>query len=501
LLRFTLLLLVLATPAVAQEKPPLKWGMDETGGAPYVFDNRTKGFEVELAAYLAEKLGRTSEPVNGEWNKLPELLQRGELDIVLNGYEYSDQFKSQASIPYYVYRLRATVAAGSGLQTWDDLKAKPDEPKKKVGVLTGSAAMRYVQRKYGDAVQLEVHDDVANTFQLVAGGALDATVQDNPAALFYVAEDAKAGKKLRKLADPRALGYYVILTRKDDAALRDAVNAALRKGIDDGSLEAICRKYGIWNRDQERLNYLRHKSLAELPPDEEEDAGDEREMIGTSPINWPEAFTLLGYAALMTIFLAVAAMPLATLIGMAVAAGRLYGPRSLGWLLSVYVEILRGTPLLLQLWVLFYLLPEYVPAFARLPKELIGILGLALNYSASEAEHFRGAFLNLPRGQMEAAESLGMTRWTVIRRILTPQAFRAALPSVTNDFVALFKDTAVCSVIAVMELTKQYNTLYNNHRDQILSLAVITAAMYLLMSYPLAIVARRLEGRLKAGER
>jgi polar amino acid transport system substrate-binding protein len=222
---------------------------------------------------------------------------------------------------------------------------------------------------------------------------------------------------------------------------------------------------------------------------------------GTSPINWAEALKLLGYGALMTVLLAVAAMPLATLLGWGVAAGRLYAPKPVGWALTAYVEVLRGTPLLLQLWVLFYLLPEWISGFAALPKEGVGILGLALNYSASEAEHFRGAFLNLPAGQREAAESLGLSRWAVFSRVLTPQAFRAALPSVTNDFIALFKDTAVCSVIAVMELTKQYNTLYNNHRDSILALAVVTAALYLLMSYPLALVARRLERHFRKGER
>lgn len=496
MLRLCLLVALTASVAVAQEKPPLKWGMDATGGAPYVFDNNTKGFEVELAAYLAEKLGRTSEPVNADWDKLPELLpeggKKGEIDIVLNGYEFSEQFKSQASIPYYIYRLTATVKADSGIQTWADLKGK------KVGVLSGSAAARYLdvlQKEFGGDLTIETHIDVANTFQLVATGRLDATIQDNPAATHYLAEDARKQNRLRRLPETRGQGFYVVLTPVADSAFRERINELLAQGIEDGTLERIYRKYGIWNDDQERLNNWRKKRWTDST------LTDEQKLTGTSPINWPEALKLLGYAALMTIFLAVAAMPLATLAGVAVAAGRLYGPRWWGGLLSVYVEILRGTPLLLQLYVLFYLLPNWFPAFAQLPKELIGIMGLALNYSASEAEHFRGAFLNLPRGQMEAAESLGMPRWTVIRHILTPQAFRAALPSVTNDFVALFKDTAVCSVIAVMELTKQYNTLYNNHRDQVLTLAAITAAMYLLMSYPLAVVARRLEGRLKAGER
>ena len=85
--------LSLALPVVATAQPPLRWGMDETGGAPYVYDNRKKGFELDLAAFLAKELGRTSEPISGEWKDLPELLKRGDIDIVLNGYEYSKQFR------------------------------------------------------------------------------------------------------------------------------------------------------------------------------------------------------------------------------------------------------------------------------------------------------------------------------------------------------------------------------------------------------------------------
>ena len=477
-----LIFLAFAAPAFAQaEKPPLVWGMDSSGGAPYIFDNNTKGFEVELAAYLAKELGRIGEPADSDWDKLPEQLDKGEVDLVLNGYEYSEKYRGMASVPYYIYNLTLVVnAANTDVYTWADLKKRE---KMRVGVLEGSAAQFYLEATYGDTIAIEVYRDVASTYQLVAEGRIDATVQDNSAATFYASND----RNLRQIEETKGQGAYVILTRKEDSELRGQIDAALRKAIDDGTLEKIYRKYSIWNDDQERLGYWKNKSWGDR------ERTPVQQKLNAPTMDWDAARKLLLMAAGMTVFLAVCSMPLATLVGILVAMLRLYGPRVLKPFLSAYVELLRGTPLLLQLYVLFYMLPKLFPFLGNTSPILFGIFSLALNYSASQAEHFRGAFLNLPRGQYEAALSLGLPRWKAIRYILAPQAARAAVPSVTNDFVALFKDTAVCSVIAVMELTKQYNTLYNNHRDQMFALAAVTAGLYLAMSYPLALVSRRLE--------
>lgn len=163
--------------------------------------------------------------------------------------------------------------------------------------------------------------------------------------------------------------------------------------------------------------------------------------------------------------------------------------------------MIRGTPLLLQLYVLFYLLPVWAaqlhPALGGLFTPLVcGILGLAINYSAYEAENYRAGLLAVPKGQMEAALALGMTRWTAVRRVVVPQAVRIVIPPVTNDFIALFKDTSVCSAIMIVELTRKYNELYNFNRNLIVELAFITGGLYLLMSYPMGVLARRLERRL-----
>jgi polar amino acid transport system substrate-binding protein len=100
----------------------------------------------------------------------------------------------------------------------------------------------------------------------------------------------------------------------------------------------------------------------------------------------------------------------------------------------------------------------------------------------------------LPKGQLEAALSLGMSRTLAVRRILLPQAVRTVIPAITNDFISLFKDTAVCSVIAVEELSKQYS-IVGKSTGMLLETAALTAALYLSMSYPLSLLTRSLERR------
>ena len=180
-----------------------------------------------------------------------------------------------------------------------------------------------------------------------------------------------------------------------------------------------------------------------------------------------------------------------------VAIGRLYGPRWLAIPLEAYVEVLRGTPLLLQLFVIYYVLPRFIGV--KMPAFSAGVLGLAINYSAYEAENYRAGLLAIPRGQMEAALSLGMSTRTALRRVIIPQAVRIVIPPVTNDFIALFKDTSVCSMISVIELTGMYRTLFSDHPRLMLEFGAMTALLYLVMSYPLSLVARRMETRFKNG--
>ena len=177
----------------------------------------------------------------------------------------------------------------------------------------------------------------------------------------------------------------------------------------------------------------------------------------------------------------------------AIATGRIYGGRPLRGLLIAYVELMRGTPLLLQLFVLYYGLAAAI----RLPAWAAALLGLGLNYAAYESEIYRGALLAVPVGQLEAAKTLGFSDFQTLRLIRGPQAFRLALAPMTNDFVALLKDSSLVSVLTVMELTKQTQVFATNLGSWVIP-GSICALLYLAMSLPLSAVARRLERRWKA---
>lgn len=472
---------------VTQSDPPvselaLRWGGDRSGGGPFIYedkDGELTGFEVDLADYLAKELGKESDFHYGQWDKLPFLLDRQDIDIVLNGYEWTPEREAiwASTIPYYKYRLQLLVRKDNdSITSWDDLRARPGQPRKKVGVLTGSAAQRYLEQRFGDDVEIRAYGEgVASAMMQVENGVFDATVQDSVVFAHYQPNYPQ----LHPIKEEVAPGYYVIFLRKRDHELRERLNEAIRKAMANGVLYDIYTRYGIWNADQKDLL----EEVKEWKPSVAE------------PVSWLEmrGFALkLLRAAWTTVLLSCISMPLAMLIGLLVAIGRLYGPAWLNWPLAFYVEVIRGTPLLFQLYVIYFLLPMGGIIF---PAFWAGVIGLAINYSAYEAENYRAGFLAIPRGQLEAALALGMSKRAAVWRILAPQAVRIVIPPVTNDFIALFKDTSVCSVVSVTELTGRYSELINNQPGLVIELGLLTAALYLMMSYPLSLLARLFEQR------
>jgi polar amino acid transport system substrate-binding protein len=187
-------------------------------------------------------------------------------------------------------------------------------------------------------------------------------------------------------------------------------------------------------------------------------------------------------------------MALAVVTGALIASGRIYGTGLLRVALTGYVEVIRGTPLLLQLFVLYFGLAAVV----QLPAFLAALLGLGLNYAAYESEIYRGALEAVPPGQLDAARTLGFTERQTFFLVRAPQAFRLALAPMTNDFVALLKDSSLVSVITVVELTKETSIFAANIGSWVIP-GMMCAAIYLAMSLPLARLARRIERGWRQG--
>jgi polar amino acid transport system substrate-binding protein len=347
---------------------------------------------------------------------------------------------------------------------------------RRVGTL-GRTFCEYLLRGKADTV---LYEGTEEPYVDLVNGRLDAVLFDDIIAIRY----GEPKPELRVVGD-LSDGFYSIAVRPADESLAVALDQALSRIIERGELERILRGENIWN---ERQVGLRTWS-----------AQDQSRMLGAAAAQAPPARRRMSVsqawmfvqASGVTLLISVLSMLLAVPLGILLAVARLYGPKPLAKLAAAYVEFYRGTPVLLQLYVLYFGLASYIQFSAY----GAAVLGLALNYAAYEAEVYRAGIQAVPKGQMEAALSLGMSTPMALRRVVLPQAFRLALPSVTNDFIALLKDSSLVSVITVVELTKRMEIVAVDTQSYVLP-GLLCAALYFLMSYPLSIVAQRLEERL-----
>jgi polar amino acid transport system substrate-binding protein len=499
LLAILLLALPLALPLVGQPtaQPVLRWGGDSEGGAPFVEADpndleKVQGFDVEVAEEIAKGLGRRPQFVHVAYASIDQSVQRGDFDLGMSGVEDTRARRAAlaATIPYYTFTEALTVRAADR-ERFDELA---DFRGKRVGTLGGTIAYDILldgESKFG--LKAISYDDDVHPYEDLASGRLDAVLLDN----IIAARSMKRTPGLYTHFDkPVAEGHYIIVLAREQTALRDRVNEVLKARMRDGTLERIYRKWEIWDEFQQPFfDSVLGKPVRGAPPV----VRSARVPEGKAPPAPQVSTALRRYlpallrAALITIVLSCLAMALAVALGVLVATGRVYGGALTRALLTTYVEITRGTPVLLQLFVLYYGLSAVI----KLPAFVAALVGLGLNYAAYESEIYRGAMEAVPRGQLESARTLGLTEYQVFRFIRGPQAFRLALAPMTNDFVALLKDSSLVSVITVVELTKQTQIFAANIGSWVIP-GLLCAALYLAMSLPLARVARLLESRWKA---
>jgi His/Glu/Gln/Arg/opine family amino acid ABC transporter permease subunit len=484
-------LLLAAARSVSAQPTPFVWAGDAQGGAPFVEADPSRpneglvGFDVEIAALMARGLGRTPRFVNIEFTSIDQSIARGDADIGMSGIEDTPARRSTlaVTIPYYEFRevLAVRDADAATLTSLADLKGK------RIATLAGTIAYEILLKAQKDhgVVPVSYEDDVHPYTDLMIG-RVDGVLLDNVLAQ----RRQRSVKGFTIQPQSVAIGHYIGVLAPSQTAMRDRIDAILRDAMRDGTLERIFRKWNVWNDDQPRLH---ERLLGGQTVDPVEGFDTSSSVVTMS--GWEAAgqyLPTLLRASSVTIALSCLSMAVAVALGMLIAIGRVYGNGPIRVSFLGYVELMRGTPILLQLYVIYYGLAVAI----RLPAFMAALLGLALNYAAYESEIYRSALEAVSPGQLEAARTLGFTERQVLTLVRGPQAFRLALAPMTNDFVALLKDSSLVSVLTVLELTKQTQIFATNLGSWVIP-GTMCAGLYLAMSLPVAAVARRMERKWK----
>lgn len=462
------------TLAKIRARGEITWGADLQGGEPFVYPDpenpqRLIGFDVDIMDAVARRLGVKARMVQCAWSNLVPSLERGDFDVVINGLEATDERKRRLllSEPYYVYAETLTIRAGAPYRSVFDLVGK------RVGTLNQTYAHDILRLL--PPIEMVLYEGTEEPYRDLELGRTDAVLLDNIIAERYGCIPSKPS--LQCVPYDMARGTYVIGLRKEDRELKQAIDGAIAAMRKDGELKRILEGLKLW--DDRQTDFVSAESAVA------------RKRRFDS-----QMLAQFLAAAWVTLKVSVLSFLLAVPLGLLLAVARVYGALPARALARGYIEVFRGTPVLLQLFVLYYGLGGYV----NLDPMTAAVVGLGLNYAAYEAEIYRGALLAIPRGQGEAARALGLGPWQTLRHVLVPQALRIALPPSTNDFIALLKDSSLVSTITVIELTKRMSVDAVDMGSYLIP-GLLCAGLYLVLSLPLAELARRLERRLSRDQR
>jgi polar amino acid transport system substrate-binding protein len=482
--------IAVANVVAADAAEPLRWAADTESGAPLVFQDPKEptkiiGFEKEVIEGVAKRLGRAATLVHNAWDGLIPGLARGNYDVIINGLEITEERKKEIrfSDPYFVtFEQLAVRKEEEGIHSLKDLVGK------KAGTLKFSLAHEMLLKVPG--IDVVTYEAEPTAYEDLKNGRTDAVLLDAPLAIY----NAKPNPALKLVGKPIGTILYGIGVKRSDPQLVNEINRALADMVKTGELRRIYDRYNLWNPLMaERWGDRREAALE--PPSMYEyflNSTDRERTLGERFKLYVSFLPILAKGAITTLNISLVAMGLAVALGLALALMRLYGPKPLSFAAVLYIEIIRGTPLLIQLFFIFYALPH---VGIRLTPFVAAVLGLGLNYAAYEAENYRAGILGVAKAQSEAGLALGMTQGQTVRHIVIPQALRIVIPPITNDFISLLKDSSLVSVITMVELTKLYGQLASTYYD-FLGTGILVAAFYLLLGLPFVRLARYVETRL-----
>jgi cystine transport system permease protein len=411
------------------------------------------GFEVDLSKALAAKMGVRLELQPAPFAGLLASLDSGRNDVIVNQVTITDdrRKKYDFTAPYSISGIQMIVRRGEEKR----FKGPADLAGHAVGVGLGTSYEAWI-RTHEPGALVKTYDDDPTKYQDLRVGRIDAVLNDRLTAIDMM---RRTGGVFVAGGPPFARQEMGIAVRKGQPALLADLNRALDQLRADGELAAISNKW----------------FGADVTPEAA------RPAAGGLTLIWRSApFLLIG--AGYTLGLSLVSMAIGLAIGLGLALMRISGAPALSLPARAYVSAFRGTPLLVQLFLIYYGLPQFGLRLDPIPSALIGF---SLNVGAYTGEILRGAITAVDRGQWEAAAVIGMSPAQAMRRVILPQAARTALPPLGNSFISLVKDTSLAATIQVPELFRQAQ-LITARTFEVFAMYLSAAALYWVLSSVLA---------------
>lgn len=413
-----------------------------------------EGIDIELAKHIAKSLNKNLKVINRNFDFLLEDLKSGKVDFVISGMNPTTERAKQVDFSNIYYEAtHSIIVHKDNINKYNDI-LDFNNKQLKIGAQLGTTQADIINDEFSLSQRILLNDVNDLIMQLI-DKKIDALVLETPVANSFVKNNPSitlTDFTLYEESDGEPTGSAVAV-EKGNTELLNTVNDVIDELINTGQMEQI-------------INDFLNKEVSE-----------ENKLLSF------KYFKLLLQGLLLTVILAILAVIFGSLLGLLITLMRLSNNKIINNIAKVYVEVIRGTPLLVQVLLIysFFNIPVLLFLGIDLSSFIPGMLALLINSSAYVSEIFRGGILSVDKGQKEAGLSLGMSEKKVMSKIILPQAIKNIIPSLGNEFISLIKETSIFMYLGVAEL--MYNaSIIKAETFQIKQIYIITALLYLILT-------------------
>ena len=438
------------------------------------------GFDVDLARASLEKMGKKVKFLPIDWDSKDMEIKNGNIDCIWNGFTYSEDRAKNYTLskpymktkPVVVVRYKDYISVNN----LENLYVEKTVCLQKGALAQDSLLASDVLEKAKNVVYLGTMLDCLNEVKLQK---VDATIVDEPIARYYFKKN-NYEKDFRILEKDVSAEDYVVAVKKGNEELINIIEEGMEKIVESGEAKKISEKW--FGKDLVCFNRkidLLQKGLSENT----EESKNENKNYGI--------FKNLSQGLLLTLKLFFVCLVFSIPLGLMICLLRRKNLKVLNILIDLYTLVIRGTPLLLQIFFIFYGLPLMFPLIKINNRFIAGAIAFIVNYTAYFSEIFRGGINSIPKGQWEAIKVLKIPKFKAIRKIIVPQSLKASLPPICNETITLVKDTALVFSIGLIELLSATKNIVNTSAN--VMIYAVSAVIYLAICSILNAVFKLLE--------